>query len=194
MASFFQTGMGTQAASFGHFWALSRKVWWSLASASQCWLANELNGLDVSERPSETTTQTTATTPTTELRKNEKLTKEELEKEVEIVLEETETITTFKLFGQAVQEGLLKLFEVFSTFLISETENIELVKEQNDSYALLCANKEGNDKYVSTGMQTFNNKLKDKQTVTVSILKNNQACQASKSILWDAHVSGSKFF
>ena len=38
-------------------------------------------------------------------RKAEKLTQAELEKEVEIILEETETITTFKLFGQAAQEG-----------------------------------------------------------------------------------------
>ena len=36
-------------------------------------------------------------------------------------------------------------------------------------------------------MQTFNNKLKDKQTLTSAIMKSNQSSQASKSILWDAH-------
>ena len=72
-------------------------------------------------------------------------------------------------------------------FHFSETENIEAIKEQNDAYSLLCANREGNDKYISNGMQTFNNKLKDKQTLTSPIMKSNQSSQASKSILWDAH-------
>ena len=116
MASFFQTGMGTQAVSlFGQSILGSQSKSMMKSGVGQSMLGSQMSSMvsDVSERPSETTTQTTATTPTTELRKNEKLTKEELEKEVEIVLEETETITTFKLFGQAVQEGLLKLFEAF---------------------------------------------------------------------------------
>ena len=129
---------------------------------------------DASDKPSVTNTQVEVEEKVT--RKAEKLTKEELEKEVEIVLEETETITTFKLFGQAAQEGKLILFSRFSK-TISETENIEAIKEKNDAYETLCANREGNDKYVSSGMQTFNNKLKDKQTLTAPITKNSQASQ-----------------
>ena len=59
----------------------------------------------------------------------------------------------------------------------SETENIEAIKEKNNAYETLCANKEGNDKYVSSGMQTFNNKLKDKQTLTAPITKSSQSSQ-----------------
>ena len=58
---------------------------------------------DASDKPSTTNTQAEVEEKVT--KKAENLTKEELEKEVEIVLEETETITTFKLFGQAAQEG-----------------------------------------------------------------------------------------
>ena len=36
-------------------------------------------------------------------------------------------------------------------------------------------------------MQTFNNKQKDKQTLTSAVVKSHQSSQASKSILWDAH-------
>ena len=50
-----------------------------------------------------------------------------------------------------------------SNFFV-ETENIERIKEENDEYLELCAAREGNDKFVGREMQTFNNKLKDKQT------------------------------
>ena len=84
--------------------------------------------------------------------------------------------------------GQPRLVESFTHDInFSETENIEAIKEQNDAYSILCANREGNDKYISNGMQTFNNKLKDKQTLTSAIMKSNQSSQASKSILWDAH-------
>ena len=53
----------------------------------------------------------------------------------------------------------------------------------------MCANREGNDKYVNHGMQTFNNALKDKQTNTTPVNKTNTGNQASTSILWDAYVS-----
>ena len=74
---------------------------------------------DHSEKPSSTTHVATPEMETQH--KHEKLTQAELEREVKIVLEETDTITTFKLFGQAAQE---------------ETENIEAIKEQNDAYRL----------------------------------------------------------
>jgi len=173
MASFFQTGMGTQAISlFGQSILGSQSKSMMKSGVGQSMMGSQMSSMvsDHSEKPSSTTHVATPEMETQH--KHEKLTQAELEREVKIVLEETDTITTFKLFGQAAQE---------------ETENIEAIKEQNDAYSILCANKEGNDKYVENGMQTFNNKQKDKQTLTSAVVKSHQSSQASKSILWDAH-------
>ena len=127
-------------------------------------------------------------------RKSEKLTSADLERDVEIILEETDTITTFRLFAQAVQEGKLVGVKIFTTFIHInndfnlETENIEMIREENDKYRELCAVREGNDKYVGRAMQTFNNKLKDKQTSTVPVHRNHVGSQASTSIIWDVYV------
>ena len=79
---------------------------------------------DASDKPSTTNTQAEVEEKVT--KKAEKLTKEELEKEVEIVLEETETITTFKLFGQAAQEGKFYRQIISKTLKLQKRKTLKL--------------------------------------------------------------------
>jgi 3-dehydroquinate synthetase len=102
---------------------------------------------------------------------NRKLTEDELEEEVEIALDETETEIYFKIYGTAATE---------------ESDNIDLIKEINYKYDKLIADREGNEKYMDRAMQSFNNAMKTKETYTLPPGANDKTTQSSTYRLWDA--------
>merc|ERR1712159_402923 len=142
IASIFQTGLGTQAGMslFGQsILGSSRNSMRSQVMSSQ--MSGMSVASDLSDKPSTQSVNQHEIQKIAKTKQNnqEVLTPQDLEQEITITLDETETQTTFRLFGQIAQE---------------ETENIEKIKEENDEYLELCANREGNDKYVEHGMQT----------------------------------------
>ena len=192
MASIFQTGLGTQAgiSLFGQSIlgsGQSRSAFKSMQSQVMNSQMSSMADSEVSDKPSTASVTGKGTKAAEAGSRTEELTPQDLEKDVTIVLDETDTITTFRVFPQIVQEGTF-INPYYDSVIFSETENIELIREQNDEYIELCAAREGNDKFVPREMQTFNNKLKDKQTSTIPLNKTSTASQSSKSILWDAYV------
>nr|CAB3267728.1 WD repeat-containing protein 78 [Phallusia mammillata] len=78
----------------------------------------------------------------------EELTENDLNKVINITLEETDTILMFEQKGVAVSE---------------EGEDAQITEKRNQAYEELCKTKEGNDRFSDRGMQTFNNALKNKE-------------------------------
>uniref|UniRef100_Q5TAD8 Dynein axonemal intermediate chain 4 n=1 Tax=Homo sapiens TaxID=9606 RepID=Q5TAD8_HUMAN len=75
------------------------------------------------------------------------VTKEDLEKNIEIILTETET---------------LRFFDLPTVMVSVESEEAEKVTQRNKNYEVLCRNRLGNDLYVERMMQTFNGAPKNK--------------------------------
>uniref|UniRef100_A0A670YHM4 Dynein axonemal intermediate chain 4 n=1 Tax=Pseudonaja textilis TaxID=8673 RepID=A0A670YHM4_PSETE len=78
----------------------------------------------------------------------EQLTKHDLEKAVDILLTETETIW---------------LFNMPTAMISSESEEAEDVRRRNIAYMELCKNRIGNDQYANRMMQTLNGAPKTKE-------------------------------
>lgn len=87
------------------------------------------------------------------------ITKEDLEKNVEILLTETDTLAFFDL----------------PTVVVSvESEEAEKVFQRNNKYETLCKNRPGNDLYVERMMQTFNGAPKNKDVQCDKIIMEDQ--------------------
>ncbi|XP_038608865.1 dynein intermediate chain 4, axonemal isoform X2 [Tachyglossus aculeatus] len=102
----------------------------------------------------------------------EQLTKEDLEKKVEILLAETKTLV------------LLNLPPVMISV---ESEEAETVKNRNKAYEELCKNKPGNDRYVERMMQTFNSALKNKEVQCDQIVVEDEGIMVTTWDLYDSY-------
>uniref|UniRef100_A0A674JV03 Uncharacterized protein n=1 Tax=Terrapene triunguis TaxID=2587831 RepID=A0A674JV03_9SAUR len=85
----------------------------------------------------------------------EQLTKEDIDKRVDIYLTETETIW---------------LLDMPTVMMSVESEDAEKVQERNKDYIELCKNRVGNDRFVERMMQTLNGAPKNKEVQCEKIL------------------------
>ncbi|CAK8676221.1 dynein axonemal intermediate chain 4-like [Clavelina lepadiformis] len=140
--SFYQTGAASAYAQ-----PFSRSIFGSTSnrSAKSKKSSIESSG-EISESGPEVTTGF-ADVMTVRREEIEELTDEDLNKVVDIILEETDTIWFFEQKGISVSE---------------ESEDADTVQKKNLLYEELCKSKEGNDRFADRGMQTFNNALKHK--------------------------------
>ncbi|XP_002921998.4 WD repeat-containing protein 78 [Ailuropoda melanoleuca] len=100
------------------------------------------------------------------------VTKEDLQKTIEITLTETETLSFFNL----------------PTVLISvESEEAEKVIRRNKIYETLCRNRLGNDLYVERMMQTINGAPKNKEVQCDKIVKEDKGVMSSTWDLYDSY-------
>ncbi|XP_011367904.1 LOW QUALITY PROTEIN: WD repeat-containing protein 78 [Pteropus vampyrus] len=100
------------------------------------------------------------------------VTKEDLEKTVEIILTETETLGFFNL----------------PTVMVSvESEEAEKVSWRNKNYETLCRNRLGNDLYVERMMQTINGAPKNKDVQCDKIIKQDKGIMATTWDLYDSY-------
>ncbi|KAM4872178.1 LOW QUALITY PROTEIN: dynein axonemal intermediate chain 4 [Thomomys bottae] len=100
------------------------------------------------------------------------VTKEDLEKTIEIILTETETLSLFNL----------------PTVMISvESEEAEKVTKRNKNYEELCRNRVGNDLYVERMMQTFNGSPKNKDVQCDKIMLDEKGVMATTWDLYDSY-------
>jgi WD40 repeat protein len=100
---------------------------------------------------------------------DEFLTYEDLEKNVDISLSETDTIW---------------LLDIPSTWVAPDSDDTESIQKQNQQYQELCKNRPGNDRYSERGMQTINEAQKSKYIQTDEILKKTTEVYASD---WERH-------
>uniref|UniRef100_A0A8C4PK86 Dynein axonemal intermediate chain 4 n=1 Tax=Equus asinus TaxID=9793 RepID=A0A8C4PK86_EQUAS len=100
-----------------------------------------------------------------------KILKEDLEKTIEIILTETET---------------LRLFDLPTVMLSVESEEAEKVSQRNKNYEILCRNRLGNDLYVERMMQTINGAPKNKDVQCDRIIKEDKGIM---STAWDLYDS-----
>ncbi|XP_066480689.1 dynein axonemal intermediate chain 4 [Tiliqua scincoides] len=101
----------------------------------------------------------------------EKLTKQDLEKNVNIYLTETDMIW---------------LFDIPTVFISTENEEAEAVKKQNIAYMELCKNRVGNDRYTSRMMQTLNGAPKTKEVQCDKIIIADKEIMATTWDLYDS--------
>lgn len=100
------------------------------------------------------------------------ITKEDLEKTVEIILTETETMNFLNL----------------PTVMFSvESEEAEKVSQRNKNYETLCRNRLGNDLYVERMMQTINGAPKNKDVQCDKILKEDKGIMSTAWDLYDSY-------
>ncbi|XDA70044.1 hypothetical protein R6Z07F_000420 [Ovis aries] len=100
------------------------------------------------------------------------ITKEDLEKTIEIILTETETMNFFNL----------------PTVMFSvESEEAEKVSQRNKNYETLCRNRLGNDLYVERMMQTINGAPKNKDVQCDKILKEDKGIMSTAWDLYDSY-------
>lgn len=102
----------------------------------------------------------------------EELTEEDLEKVVNVELEETETIWLLDLPGVCVS---------------SESDDAVLVQEQNQRYQELVKSRVGNDRYMERGMNTFNQPPKAKSIQTTKIVHTDVGVNASEWDMYDTY-------
>ncbi|KAM5256416.1 LOW QUALITY PROTEIN: dynein axonemal intermediate chain 4 [Ctenodactylus gundi] len=100
------------------------------------------------------------------------LTKEDLEKNIEIRLTETET---------------MKFFDLPTVTISVESEEAEKVIERNKKYEILCRNRLGNDLYVERAMQTFNGAPKNKDVQCDKIITEDKGVVATTWDLYDSY-------
>nr|XP_060629680.1 dynein axonemal intermediate chain 4 [Anolis sagrei ordinatus] len=101
----------------------------------------------------------------------EQLTKEDLEKRVDIFLTETETIW---------------LFDMPTLMVSTESEEAESVRKKNVVYMELCKNRAGNDRYTNRWMQTINGAPKTKEVQCDKIGMIDKEIMAT---VWDLYDS-----
>ncbi|XP_058159360.1 dynein axonemal intermediate chain 4 isoform X2 [Dasypus novemcinctus] len=100
------------------------------------------------------------------------LTKEDLEKNIEIILTETETIIFFDL----------------PTVMVSaEAEEAEKVTRRNKNYENLCKNRVGNDLYVERMMQTINGAPKNKEVQCDKLIMEDKGIMSTSWDLYDSY-------
>ncbi|XP_075801471.1 dynein axonemal intermediate chain 4 isoform X2 [Microtus pennsylvanicus] len=99
------------------------------------------------------------------------LTKEELEKNIEIILTETKT---------------LKFFDLPTVIYSVESEEAEKIVQKNKNYEVLCRNRLGNDLYVERMMQTFNGAPKNKDVQCEKIIMEDKGIMATSWDLYDS--------
>ncbi|XP_030109420.1 dynein axonemal intermediate chain 4 isoform X3 [Mus musculus] len=92
------------------------------------------------------------------------ISKEELEKTIEIILTETET---------------LRFFDLPTVMFSTESEEAEKIIEKNKKYETLCRNRLGNDLYVERMMQTFNGAPKNKEVQCEKIILEEKDSESS---------------
>ncbi|XP_078188307.1 dynein axonemal intermediate chain 4 isoform X2 [Callithrix jacchus] len=92
------------------------------------------------------------------------ITKEDLEKNIEIILTETET---------------LRFFDLPTVMVSVESEEAEKVTQRNKNYEVLCRNRLGNDLYVERMMQTFNGAPKNKDVQCDKIIMEDKGSESS---------------
>lgn len=102
----------------------------------------------------------------------ETLSDEDLQKIVKITLDETDTICLFDIPGVSISLN---------------DEHVDAIVENNNKYDKLCANREGNDRYVERGMQTFHNACKTKEMQTNPVLTVDEGCMATNWDLYDTY-------
>ncbi|XP_053446437.1 dynein axonemal intermediate chain 4 isoform X2 [Nycticebus coucang] len=99
------------------------------------------------------------------------LTKEDLEKDIEIMLTETET---------------LRIFDLPTVMISIESEEAEKIVQRNKKYDTLCKNRAGNDLYVERMMQTFNGAPKHKDVQCDRVVMEDKGIM---STVWDLYDS-----
>ncbi|XP_055484691.1 dynein axonemal intermediate chain 4 isoform X1 [Psammomys obesus] len=92
------------------------------------------------------------------------ITKEDLEKNIEIILTET---------------GTLRIFDLPTVMFSVESEDAEKIVEKNKNYEVLCKNRLGNDLYVERMMQTFNGAPKNKEVQCDKIIMEEKDSESS---------------
>lgn len=100
------------------------------------------------------------------------ISKEELEKTIEIILTETET---------------LRFFDLPTVMFSTESEEAEKIIEKNKKYETLCRNRLGNDLYVERMMQTFNGAPKNKEVQCEKIILEEKGVVATTWDLYDSY-------
>ncbi|XP_021017305.1 WD repeat-containing protein 78 isoform X2 [Mus caroli] len=100
------------------------------------------------------------------------ISKEELEKTIEIILTETET---------------LRFFDLPTVMFSTESEEAEKIIEKNKNYETLCRNRLGNDLYVERMMQTFNGAPKNKEVQCEKIILEEKGVVATTWDLYDSY-------
>ncbi|XP_051027950.1 dynein axonemal intermediate chain 4 [Acomys russatus] len=106
--------------------------------------------------------RTTAETP---------VTKEDLEKTIEITLTETE---------------ILRFFDLPTVVFSVESDEAEKIIQKNKNYEILCRNRLGNDLYVERMMQTFNGAPKNKEVQCEKIIMEEKGIMATAWDLYDS--------
>ncbi|KAM9129256.1 dynein axonemal intermediate chain 4 isoform 2-T2 [Pangshura tecta] len=101
----------------------------------------------------------------------EQLTKEDIDKRVDIYLTETETIW---------------LLDMPTVMISVESEDAEKVQERNKDYIELCKNRVGNDRFVERMMQTLNGAPKTKEVQCEKILMEDKGIIATSWDLYDS--------
>lgn len=101
----------------------------------------------------------------------EQLTKQDLEKNVNIYLTETDMIW---------------LFDIPTVFISTESEEAETVKKKNAAYTELCKNRVGNDRYTCRMMQTINGAPKTKEVQCDKIVIADKEVMATTWDLYDS--------
>uniref|UniRef100_A0A8D0UJP9 Dynein axonemal intermediate chain 4 n=1 Tax=Sus scrofa TaxID=9823 RepID=A0A8D0UJP9_PIG len=100
------------------------------------------------------------------------VTKEDLDKTIEIILTETETMSFFNL----------------PTIMVSvESEEAEKVSQRNKNYENLCRNRLGNDLYVERMIQTINGAPKNKDVQCDKIVKEDKGIMSTAWDLYDSY-------
>ncbi|XP_008070396.1 WD repeat-containing protein 78 isoform X1 [Carlito syrichta] len=99
------------------------------------------------------------------------ITKEDLEKNIKIILTETET---------------LRFFDLPTVMVSVESEEAEKVIQRNKNYEILCKNRVGNDLYVERMMQTINGAPKNKDIQCDKIIMEDKGIM---STAWDLYDS-----
>ncbi|XP_070602220.1 dynein axonemal intermediate chain 4 isoform X2 [Erythrolamprus reginae] len=101
----------------------------------------------------------------------EQLTKQDLEKTVDILLTETETIW---------------IFNMPTVMISSEAEESEDIRKKNIAYMELCKNRLGNDQYANRMMQTLNGAPKTKEVQCDKIVMADKEIMATTWDLFDS--------
>ncbi|XP_037682886.1 dynein intermediate chain 4, axonemal isoform X1 [Choloepus didactylus] len=100
------------------------------------------------------------------------VTKEDLEKNIEIILTETET---------------LKFFDLPTVMVSLEAEEAEKVNQRNKKYETLCKNRVGNDLYVERMMQTINGAPKNKEIQCDKIIMEDKGIMSTSWDMYDTY-------
>ncbi|NXX59543.1 WDR78 protein, partial [Scopus umbretta] len=101
----------------------------------------------------------------------EELTKEDLDRRVDIYLTETETIW---------------ILDVPSVVVSVESEDAGRVLERNRIYADICKNRPGNDRFVEKMMQTINGAAKNKEVQCDKIIMEDKGMMVTSWDLYDS--------